>query len=120
LFVKCPQRGLQPAGRDAVTPESVGALERDVGASAPFLHAGEEVDVAVGIGESFPGADGFQARRLQRRRLPLRDSKIRHADETDRTGAPRLPPGPLDQVIDILAFLVGQQLGHALRSAGTT
>src|SRR6266516_7762469 len=77
-------------------------------------------EVAVGIGESFPGADGFQARRLQRRRLPLRDSKIRHADETDRTGAPRLPPGPLDQVIDILAFLVGQQLGPAIRSPSTT
>src|SRR5262249_58408975 len=74
--------------------------------------------VPVGVGESFPGADRLQARRLQRRGLPLRDSQVGHADHADRAGAPRLARGPLDQVVDILAFLIRQQAGRALRGSG--
>ena len=108
----------------ALLPDQLVALPDPPQAEAPqpdeavLTDAARAHQVPVGVGESFPGADRLQAGRLQCRRLPLRDGQVGHAEHADGAGAPRLRRGPLDQVVDILAFLIRQQAGRALRGAG--
>src|SRR6266567_1360545 len=63
VLVEGAQGGFQPAGGDAVAAEAVGALEGDVGIPAPFLYAGEQVDV-VGAVRFHPEPQGHRAGNL--------------------------------------------------------
>jgi len=82
-------------------------------ANAPRPH-----HVPVRVSESLPGGYRLEARRSQRRRLPLRDGKVGHAEHASGAGAPRLCGGPFDQVVDILALLVRPDRAGAFRSPG--
>ena len=50
-------------------------------------------------------------------RLPLASGQVGDAEHADVAGAPRLRRGPLDQVVNVLAFLAGQQAGLAAGGA---
>ena len=64
--------------------------------------------VTVEVGEALPGADRRQVRWASGRCGPLADRQVGDSGHPDATVAPRLHPGPFDQVMAVQALLLGE------------
>ena len=78
-----------------------------------FGDAARGHEVAVGVGEPLPRADGGEVGRSQRRRLVLGDGQVRDPQHPHPTVRPRLRPGPLDQVVDVTGLVIREERSHA-------
>ena len=83
-------------------------------AETVFDHSPRCHEIAVHIGETLPRADRLQVWRMQGGRLVLGDRKIGDPEHPDVAGRPGLGARPLDELADVVRFLVGEQSAGAL------
>ncbi len=78
-------------------------------------------EIAVGVGKkTLPGgADRREVRRMQSRRLVLRERQIRHTQHAHPAAGPGLGSGPFDQIVGVTGLVVGQQRAGPVGGART-
>src|SRR5437773_12419178 len=76
--------------------------------------------VTVPVSRAFPNAHRGQARRLERRHLPLVDRIVGDAVEPNLAVAPWLDPGPLDAVVKIFSLARREMVDVTRRAAAAS
>src|SRR4249919_641654 len=84
-----------------------------------IVDAAVVAELTIEISETLPDTDGREMLWLQARDLPLVDGVIRNPAQTDPAVRPRLLPGPLDAVMEVLRFTRRPMLDITGRAAAT-
>ena len=102
----------------AVDAAGTGDLGGDELVEGKRRNAALEEALTIQVGGGLPGGDALQVRRLHGSDAPLMHGDAGVAAHTDIAVAPPLLAEPLDEVVAVLAVLVGEHVDIALAVAG--